>query len=666
MLYSWSILIFYQHKIHRKIDTIKMSKLLTILNIGHKLFYQVYENEKVIGGLEEKTIGANSAVPISEIIRDNRLSSAKEVGVILINFEQKIELALKKEFSMLTKFKIIREFDTYQKTIEGNDLNNSSWCIMDSLTENVKVYGLNEQSKLLILNKSEAENQFFDEVINYSFKGRKPQIIKGEKEKLIREWKVDLNSQEVDGYFTIGGEDKQITFNNSDYVQWTFGSLLNDINRNFSSKQIFYLFGDFLNNVFLINQLEKNGQNKVNYKSEIDAAKFIIYGAIQLCESEADIEIKGIKSKDDPSKIYSKAELNELYESKNIKYFISFKEFKTRYVPTDIDEQAVRGEVVKKIGEQLEIDETTKKQLIETAKERGVGLSFVEAEINKVIAENKKEYDEKIQAKKNEILKIINDYVKNKKITKASSKNKKAILAVINVEGFDIDKEQIVKRQLSDFKIFFTNYRNNPDAITEKSLPLGVPSVEDGKVLIENIGPPQPPIPWKIIVLGLVALVIIGFGGSQLIPNDDKIGGGDNDEQQEQQQEEQGGDNNGDNEPPKPDDMTTILIKTDYASNPTMLKDAFREIHNPSTRSKIAKEIATKVSSDLKIWKVQAKVIEDMGSITTTNDIIYTLKEFTDFIRGDRKLNPQTIKEILINSTKTNNQTIKVTLRIII
>ncbi|NJN78458.1 MAG: hypothetical protein HC803_09160 [Saprospiraceae bacterium] len=96
-----------------------MSKVLTILNIGQKLFYQIFDTEKVEGGLEERIIQNNLEITIAEIIRDNRVSAEKEVGVILINLEKEIKISLKQQFKEANKFHIIKEFDTYREPIKG-------------------------------------------------------------------------------------------------------------------------------------------------------------------------------------------------------------------------------------------------------------------------------------------------------------------------------------------------------------------------------------------------------------------------------------------------------------------------------------------------------------------------------------------------------------------
>lgn len=100
------------------------------------------------------------------------------------------------------------------------------------------------------------------------------------------------------------------------------------------------------------------------------------------------------------------------------------------------------------------------------------------------------------------------------------------------------------------------------------------------------------------------------------------------------------------------------LMQNNYSTNPELLREAFVKIHDSSVRSSIAKRIATKISKDLKDWKINATIIEDVAgnSISQKN---YNLKEFTTLIRGDRNI--KTIKSIKINSI--DNQAIQITLK---
>jgi hypothetical protein len=634
-----------------------MSKVLTILNIEQKLFHQVYENEEVIGDIQIKSLQGMENT-ISEIIGDSRLKNEDKVGIIFINLNDKVKKAFEKALIEKTNFKIIKRFDNYQEAIKGNDFDNyTSSCVLDALTETIKIYSLEENREELILKKSDADDLFFDNVIEKSFHGNIKSEIEGQKRDLIKSWKNDLKlDNEVGGYYKFNGKEEYFSFNNGDYINWVFGSLLKDIDRKFGKPDKFYAFGHFLDNELLNEKLGKGNQESVEYKEELVSYKFIINGAFHLCKDEADKEIRAIKAKDEECKCYTEPELNELYKGHNIRFFIAdAKALKDLYgfkTSVDVEEnkKKVEKEIPDIIGERLKINEATKSKLIENARKRCVDVAFVEAEIKKILVFNNEKHEETRTAKRKEILAIINTYVKNKKITAPSEKVEKAILKkvgdVVNTEGFNIDKEQLIKKQLSDFEILFTNYRNNLSAITIDKLPAGIESVEEGKALIKTI---YPPIPWGIIASVLLVLVVIGFGVMQFIPIPPKDG-----------PKPSGGDTTI-IVPPIPPNGGNKFLGTNYSTNPEILEKALREVHSTSNRSKIAAEIADKILKDLNNWKIQSEVITSIaGNETIQNK---DLRGITDIIIGDRAANPQTIKSIKIKSVDKKNQTIQITLR---
>jgi len=626
---------------------IKMSKVLTILNIEQKLFHQVYENEEVIGDIQIKSLQGMENT-ISEIIGDSRLKNEDKVGIIFINLNDKVKKAFEKAFEKAliekTNFKIIKRFDNYQEAIKGNDFDNyTSSCVLDALTETIKIYSLEENREELILKKSDADDLFFDNVIEKSFHGNIKSEIEGQKRDLIKSWKNDLKlDNEVGGYYKFNGKEEYFSFNNGDYINWVFGSLLKDIDRKFGKPDKFYAFGHFLDNELLNEKLGKGNQESVEYKEELVSYKFIINGAFHLCKDEADKEIRAIKAKDEECKCYTEPELNELYKGHNIRFFIAdAKALKDLYgfkTSVDVEEnkKKVEKEIPDIIGERLKINEATKSKLIENARKRCVDVAFVEAEIKKILVFNK------IRAKKRtEILKIINDHVKNKKVITSSEKVEKEILGKvtdIDTNDFNIDKKQLIKKQLSDLEIFIAKYRNNLNAITVDKLPAGIESVEDGKALICAC---TGTCTVKRIILGLIALLIISFVVSQFIP----IGG---------------------SEPPYPDTIITVppIPPDNPYSSPESLEKALREVHSTSNKSKRAAEMADKILKDLKNWKIQSEVITSFAGTETKQN--KDLRGVTDIIIGDRAANPQTIKSIEIKSMDKENKTIQIILRRVI
>jgi hypothetical protein len=633
-----------------------MNKILVILNIECELFYQIFDG-KVMSNLRVKTINHNLGVVISEILDDKDLISSGNIGVILIDDNVQTLTVLKKYLH--SNHSILKVFDNYVQAISGNSLENyTSWCIVDSLTEQIRAYSLDEKPKTVskTLNKTSTKNHFFNKVIDKTFTGNKPNISKKERNELSERWIEKLNqTKQLSGSIIIDGQDEFLNVDYKEFTKWIIGDFSEDIMRKIPNKTVVFIFGEFLNNSIFKGRL-KEYYNKLEFKSELEAAEFIINGAIRLCENEADKEIRAIKAKDEECKCYTEPELNELYKGHNIRFFIAdAKALKDLYgfkTSVDVEEnkKKVEKEIPDIIGERLKINEATKSKLIENARKRCVDVAFVEAEIKKILVFNNEKHEETRTAKRKEILAIINTYVKNKKITAPSEKVEKAILKkvgdVVNTEGFNIDKEQLIKKQLSDFEIFFTNYRNNLSAITIDKLPAGIESVEEGKALIKTI---YPPIPWGIIASVLLVLVVIGFGVMQFIPIPPKDG-----------PKPSGGDTTI-IVPPIPPNGGNKFLGTNYSTNPEILEKALREVHSTSNRSKIAAEIADKILKDLNNWKIQSEVITSIaGNETIQNK---DLRGITDIIIGDRAANPQTIKSIKIKSVDKKNQTIQITLR---
>ena len=232
--------------------------------------------------------------------------------------------------------------------------------------------------------------------------------------------------------------------------------------------------------------------------------------------------------------------------------------------------------------------------------------------------------DKCVKEVKNKIIIIINEHHKNKGLFTSDKRVKQKIIEeirFIDTQGLLINKEVIVEKQLSDLEIFFTKYRNNLDAIRADSLPEGVKSVDDGKVLIKNF---RPSIPWGIIVSVLVALVIIGFAGSQLLPPPNDKG----------------------------------LLEINYSSNPEMLKEAFEVIQNRKIEHTKAGEIAEKIIKDLQGWQVKSNTNVNGRDIIEDKN----LEDFTDRLRGDRVGN-KVIQSLNIVEINKNAKIIVVNLK---
>jgi len=501
-----------------------MNKILVILNIECELFYQIFDG-KVMSNLRVKTINHNLGVVISEILDDKDLISSGNIGVILIDDNVQTLTVLKKYLH--SNHSILKVFDNYVQAISGNSLENyTSWCIVDSLTEQIRAYSLDEKPKTVskTLNKTSTKNHFFNKVIDKTFTGNKPNISKKERNELSERWIEKLNqTKQLSGSIIIDGQDEFLNVDYKEFTKWIIGDFSEDIMRKIPNKTVVFIFGEFLNNSIFKGRL-KEYYNKLEFKSEEKAAEFIINGAFHLCKDEADKEIRAIKAKDEECKCYTEPELNELYKGHNIRFFIAdAKALKDLYgFKTDNRgaEEAVREEIVKTIGDRLEVDKTTKDKLIASAKKTCISVSFVEAEIEKKCEENIKIFKEKVIL---DIAIITNRHKKDKSIFTSSKKLKQNILKEverINTKGLGIDKEKTVQSQLSALDDFYSIYKGNPDAITVDKLPKGIQSIKDGKALIKGIGDEITTRRIAFSILGFVALVIIVFGISQFIPNE--------------------------------------------------------------------------------------------------------------------------------------------------
>jgi hypothetical protein len=496
-----------------------MNKILVILHIEEQLYYQVYQNGKPTKGVLSKKNGHNIENTVKGIL--NELKDKTEVGVIIIDKYQEVQ----KVIQSLSNIELLKKYDSYTGVMKGNNLNNyESWCIIDGLLENVTVYDLNDNQRTISLNKQEAKDNLYNGIIDKTFPSEQPMINQEEKGQFVDEWIQTLKVQkELRGNKTIGHKTE---FFNIDYKQaakWLFGSFIDDIFNKFPDKTFFYFLDEFVNHTILFEQIENKGYKK-EFKSKSDSYKFIINGAFHLCKDEADKEIRAIKAKDEECKCYTEPELNELYKGHNIRFFIAdAKALKDLYgFKTDNRgaEEAVREEIVKTIGDRLEVDKTTKDKLIASAKKTCISVSFVEAEIEKKCEENIKIFKEKVIL---DIAIITNRHKKDKSIFTSSKKLKQNILKEverINTKGLGIDKEKTVQSQLSALDDFYSIYKGNPDAITVDKLPKGIQSIKDGKALIKGIGDEITTRRIAFSILGFVALVIIVFGISQFIPNE--------------------------------------------------------------------------------------------------------------------------------------------------
>jgi hypothetical protein len=629
-----------------------MSKILIILNIEQQLYYQVYKDGKPIGGLLLKKNVRTLENTVQEILNDRELKNSSQIGTIVIDENDDIQRIIKS----FPNIELLEKYDSYINVLKGNSSDNyKSWCIIDGLFENVTVYDLKDNQRIISLNKQEAKDNLYNGVIDKTFPSEKPIINEGEKSQLVDEWIQTLKVQkELRGSKRIGNKTESL---NVDYKQaaiWLFGNFINDTFNNFPDKTFFYFLGEFVNHTILFEQIETKGYQK-EFKSKSESYEFIINGAYGLCQKNIADNFNDINK----SGAYTENELKERYNKKSIRFFMSFDDYKIRFTSTrevEVQKAETIRALTKEISDDLFISEDRKKDLLKRHVKPYISSEWISEQIDKLIEGNIQEHEKEKLKIRGEIIAVINKNRRDKgRFTslKSAKKNASNELNSVNTEGFDLDKNKTLEEQWRSLEIFYSDYKENPNGISTAKLPEGIDSVEESQRFIHTISRTE--IQRKYIIVGsilsTVLLIVVLIGANMDFGDTD---GGD----------DTGGDGgiivNGGNGGTNggTDDDIDVLIIMDYSKNPAMLEDAFDEIQNRENDSLYAKEIAEKITSDLKNWRIKSNSMLDGIELQEE----YTFKEFTNLLRGDR-IGDKTIKVLEINEISKSNKNIRITLK---
>jgi hypothetical protein len=629
-----------------------MSKILIILNIEQQLYYQVYKDGKPIGGLLLKKNVRTLENTVQEILNDRELKNSSQIGTIVIDENDDIQRIIKSS----PNIELLEKYDSYINVLKGNSSDNyKSWCIIDGLFENVTVYDLKDNQRIISLNKQEAKDNLYNGVIDKTFPSEKPIINEGEKGQLVEEWIQALKVQkELRGSKIIGNKTE---FLNIDYKQaaiWLFGNFINDTFNNFPDKTFFYFLGEFVNHTILFEQIETKGYQK-EFKRKTESFEFIINGAYRLCQKNITDNFNDINK----SGAYTEKELKERYNKKSIRFFMSFDDYKTRFTSEEEVEvqkaETIRA-LTKEISDDLSISEDRKEDLLKRHVKPYISSEWISEQIDKLIEGNIQEHEKEKLKIRGKIIAVINKNRRDKRSftsLKSAEKNASNELNSVNSERFDLDENKILEEQWRSLEIFYSDYKENPNGISTAKLPEGIDSVEEGQRLINTISRTENQRKYIIVgsILSIVLLIVVLIGANMDFGDTD---GGD----------DTGGDGgiivnggNGGTDGGTDDDIDVLIIM-DYSKNPAMLKDAFDEIQNRKIRHTEAGKIAEKIIKDLQGWNVKSNTTVN-GRDTVE---IKNLTEFTDRLRGDRE-GKKVIQFLKIDKINKSAKIIEVTLK---